>query len=91
MAKRIAFVIVAATLLGGGFFAVRAQPTQDRPLCYLKNETYSPGALVKDEDQVYRCFYVFGENLNSRTPGVAWVKMIRQGDTFVPKEPSDGR
>ena len=89
--KRIAFVIVAATLLSGGFFAIRAQPTQDLPLCYLKNEKYSPGAMIKDEDQVYRCFYVFGENLNSRTPGVAWVKMVRQGDTFVPKEPSDGR
>jgi hypothetical protein len=91
MAKRIVLIVVAVVGVAAGWAGLRAQPAQERPLCYLKNATYSPGAMIKDEDQVYRCFYVFGENLNSRTPGVAWVKMVRQGDTFVPKEPSDGR
>jgi hypothetical protein len=90
MLRRV-LIIAGAVGLVGGAFGVRAQSPREQPLCYLKNETFSPGALIKDEDQIYRCYYVFGENLNSRTPGVAWVKMIRQGDTFVPKEPSDGR
>jgi hypothetical protein len=91
MAKRIVLVVACVVGVVGAWIGLRAQPAQDRPLCYLKNERYSPGAMIRDEDQIYRCFYVFGENLNSRTPGVAWVKMVKQGDTFVPKEPSDGR
>ena len=50
---------------------------------------YSPGALERRDGEVYRCLFVFGENL--KPAGVAWIKMVKQGDAFVPKEPSAGR
>jgi hypothetical protein len=91
MAKRSSVGLAVAALSGSlvAGWAVRAQ-SQDRPLCTMPGKvTYSPGAMVKHEGEVYRCLFVWGQDL---TPsGVAWVKMVKQGDTFVPKEPSDGR
>ena len=94
MIKNLAFGLGVLGLLAGLAITIRPTTTyartQDRPLCTMPDSgTYSPGAMAKYGNDVYRCLYVFGDKL---TPaGVAWVKMVQAPTTFVPKEPANGR
>ena len=86
MTKRLSFRLGIAGLLAAGSTAwATGLQTQDRALCSLPDHsTYSPGALVKHDDQVYRCTFAWAGDL---TPsGVAWVKVVPQGTGFVLKE-----
>jgi hypothetical protein len=85
MTKRFALGLSVALLLGaGGVVWATGTQAQNAPLCTLPGKaTYSPGALVRHEQQVYRCMFVFGEEL--KPAGVAWIKME---PTFAPVEPA---
>lgn len=82
--------IVAAT--GSIAYAVSPGQTVEpvrKGLCSMPGRSaYSPGALARHENSVYRCVYVYGDNL--RTTGVAWVKMT---ETFSLADPerAEGR
>jgi hypothetical protein len=81
-------VIVSVGLVASAS-ARQARPVQQvqTPLCTLPDKTtYSPGALIRQDGQVYRCYYAYGEEL--KPIGVAWIKMQ---ETFAPKEPAEGR
>ncbi|HEX5071514.1 MAG TPA: hypothetical protein VFV78_14965 [Vicinamibacterales bacterium] len=72
------------TARAGAQQALAASPQQ--PLCTLPGKVrYSPGAQIKYENQTYRCFFVWGDEM---TPGVGWVKVE---PIYVPKEPTTGR
>ena len=95
MTKRFAFGIgVLVTLASVAIVQSAVRPAsayqQAQELCTMPQDLrYSPGALERRDGEVYRCLFVFGENL--KPAGVAWIKMVKQGDAFVPKEPSAGR
>lgn len=78
------FVFCAlAAAITGTLVAATAQ-TPGAPLCRgLKGEGYSPGATIRHENQVYRCFNIFGDGLTST--GVAWIEMA---PSFAPREPT---
>lgn len=80
-------VVLGAVLVPFGLTTSQAASQAPTELCTMPvTGSYSPGALVRHEDTVYRCLYVFGAEL--KPAGVAWVKM---DTTFTPKEPSQGR
>ena len=81
----IASLVVSAlaAAITGTIVTATAQ-TPSPQLCRgIDSEGYSPGAMVRHENQVYRCFNVFGDGLTST--GVAWVKMA---PSFEPQEPT---
>ena len=59
-------------------------PAQAGAVCTMPQDLgYSPGALAEHQGQIYQCVHVFGENLTPR--GVAWVKVSRLTNVFVPQ------
>jgi hypothetical protein len=80
-------VIVGAVSVTYGVTAPQAVGQAQTELCTMPvTGGYSVGAFARYEGIVYRCLYVFGDDL--QPDGVAWVKMDQ---TFSPKEPSNGR
>lgn len=83
--KAIGLILLGAAtavVVMPGTKRVQAQEQSASPVCTLPGQVkYSAGALVRHENQVYRCFFVYGEEL--KPGGVAWIKME---PTFAPKE-----
>jgi hypothetical protein len=80
-------VIIGAVSVTYGVTAPQAVGPAQTEVCTMPvTGRYSVGAYERHESIVYRCLYVFGEDL--QPAGVAWVKMDQ---TFSPKEPSKGR
>jgi len=81
--RKTAIALLAAGTLTAavtGTIVAAVPQTPERPLCRgVKGETYSPGAYIRHENQVYGCFPVFGNGLTSA--GVAWIRMQ---ETFTP-------
>jgi len=92
MSKRIGFVIGALALVGVAAAGMTVSPAaasqepQTQPVCTLPGKAkYSPGAVVKHEGQIYRCYFVYGDEM---VPGVAWLKMEQ---ILTSKESTIGR
>jgi hypothetical protein len=79
-------VVVAVSVTYGVAASQAAGQTQIEVCTMPVTGRYSPGAYARHAGDVYRCLYVFGEDL--QPAGVAWVKMDQ---TFSPREPSLGR
>ena len=84
IALGIAIGAVVTARAGAQQTAATGAPQQ--PLCTTAdNLRYSPGAQIKYENDTYRCFFLWGDQMK---PGVGWVKVQ---PVYVPKEPSAGR
>ena len=86
---RNAALIALGIAVGAGLTArIGAQQaaTPQQQLCTLPGKVrYSPGAQIRYQNETYRCFFVWGDEM---TPGIGWVKVE---PVYVPKEPSTGR
>ena len=87
MTKRTIAALCVVAALGVTLAIVRApsvEAQQTATLCTMpEGLTYSPGALEEHDGQIYQCVSVYGENLSPR--GVAWIKVSRLPNVFVPQ------
>jgi hypothetical protein len=89
---RIGVISLIAGLLGVHYRLQAAQQSSvstPHPQCVdAQKGDYSPGALIRQGEQLYRCVYVYGKEL--APAGVAWLKVmeITPGTIHTIQEPA---